>query len=166
MSEAKLLASALLIGSGATLVMDLWTILRKRWFGVPALDYAMVGRWVLYLLRGQYFHRPIAASPALPGERAVGWIAHYLTGIAFAAVLLGLWHGWAGQPTLAPALIVGLASVAAPFLIMQPAMGAGIAARRTPRPAVARFHSLVTHGIFGAGLYVAGWSLHQSGLLP
>jgi Protein of unknown function (DUF2938) len=40
---------------------------------------------------------------------------------------------------------------------MQPGMGAGIAASRTPRPAVARLHSLVTHGIFGLGLYAAGW---------
>jgi Protein of unknown function (DUF2938) len=48
--------------------------------------------------------------------------------------------------------------VAAPFLLMQPGMGAGIAASRTPRPAAARLHSLVTHGIFGLGLYAAGWA--------
>ncbi|MEW6332336.1 MAG: DUF2938 family protein, partial [Pseudomonadota bacterium] len=42
---------------------------------------------------------------------------------------------------------------AAPFLVMQPGMGAGIAARRTPRPAAARVQSLVTHAIFGLGLY-------------
>ena len=47
--------------------------------------------------------------------------------------------------------------MAAPFLIMQPGMGAGIAASRTPRPAAARMQSLVTHGVFGLGLYVAGW---------
>ena len=93
----------------------------------------------------------------MPGERVVGWTAHYLIGIAFAAVLLALWGlDWARQPTLAPALIVGIGSVAAPFLVMQPGMGAGIAASRTPRPAAARFHSLVTHAIFGFGLYAAG----------
>jgi hypothetical protein len=41
---------------------------------------------------------------------------------------------------------------------MQPGMGAGVAASRTPRPATARLHSLVTHGIFGLGLYAAGWA--------
>ena len=51
-----------------------------------------------------------------------------------------------------PALTVGIGSVAAPFLLMQPAMGAGIAASRTPRPSAARMRSLVTHGVFGVGL--------------
>jgi hypothetical protein len=40
---------------------------------------------------------------------------------------------------------------------MQPGMGAGIAASRTPRPAAARMQSLVTHTIFGIGLYAGGW---------
>lgn len=45
--------------------------------------------------------------------------------------------------------------MAAPFLLMQPGMGAGIAASRTPRPTIARLHSLLTHAIFGLGLYAA-----------
>jgi hypothetical protein len=53
--------------------------------------------------------------------------------------------------------------VAAPFFLMQPGMGAGIAASRTRRPAAARFQSLVTHGVFGLGLYAAGWA---ASLLP
>ncbi|MEZ0237260.1 MAG: DUF2938 family protein [Methylophilaceae bacterium] len=36
-------------------------------------------------------------------------------------------------------------------------MGAGIAASRTPRPNAARIQSLITHGVFGLGLYIAGW---------
>jgi len=35
-------------------------------------------------------------------------------------------------------------------------MGAGIAASRTPRPGAARLQSLVTHAVFGLGLYAAG----------
>ena len=65
---------------------------------------------------------------------------------------------WARQPTLGPALLVGIGTVAAPFLVMQPGMGAGVAASRTPRPAAARLQSLVTHTIFGLGLYAAGWA--------
>ena len=149
--------SAALIGAGATALMDLWALARKQLLGIPALNYALVGRWLAYLPRGRFRHDPIAATPAVPGERVLGWSAHYLIGIAFAAVLLALWGlDWARQPTLAPALIVGIGSVAAPFLVMQPGMGAGIAASRTPRPAAARFQSLVTHAIFGVGLYAAG----------
>jgi hypothetical protein len=35
-------------------------------------------------------------------------------------------------------------------------MGAGVAASRTARPGAARLQSLVTHAIFGLGLYTAG----------
>ena len=49
------------------------------------------------------------ATPAGPYERAIGWTAHYFIGITFAAVLLAVWGvEWARQPTLAPALIVGI----------------------------------------------------------
>ena len=37
-------------------------------------------------------------------------------------------------PTFLPALLVGIGTVAAPFFILQPGMGAGIAASRTPNP--------------------------------
>jgi hypothetical protein len=154
---ADSLLCALLIGAGATAVMDLWSVARKRLFGIPSLDYGLVGRWLVHLARGRFRHDAIAASPPVRGERPIGWVAHYLIGIGFAAMLLIVWGlEWACHPTMAPALIVGIGSVAAPFLVMQPGMGAGIAASRTPRPAAARFNSLVTHGIFGLGLYGAG----------
>jgi len=148
---------AVLTGAGATAVMDLWTVARQQLFGIP-FGYGLVGRWLAYLPRGRFRHDPIAASPAVHGERLIGWTAHYVIGIAFAAVLLAVWGlEWARHPTLVPALIVGIGSVAAPFLVMQPGMGAGIAASRTPRPGAARFQSVVTHAIFGLGLYAAGW---------
>jgi len=154
------MARALLIGTGATALIDIWAVARKRLLGIPSLDYGLVGRWLVHLTRGRFRHDRIAASPRVQGERLIGWIAHYLIGVAFAAALLAFWGpGWARHPTVGPALIVGIGSVAAPFLLMQPGMGAGIAASRTPRPAIARLHSLVTHGIFGLGLYGAGWVL-------
>ena len=152
------LVCALLIGTGATALMDIWMLVRTRLLGIPAFDYGLVGRWLAYLPRGRFFHDRIAASPAVRHERLIGWTAHYLIGIAFAAVLLAIWGlQWARHPTIGPALVVGLTSVLAPFLLMQPGMGAGFAASRTPRPAAARIQSLVTHGIFGVGLYAAGW---------
>jgi hypothetical protein len=123
---------------------------------VPASNYGLVGRWLAYLPRGQFRHNPIAASPPVRGELLIGWTAHYAIGIAFAAALLAIYGlDWACRPTIGPALIVGIGSVAAPFLLMQPGMGAGIAASRTPNPSAARFNSLLTHAIFGVGLYLA-----------
>jgi hypothetical protein len=146
-----------LIGVGATAFVDLWSIARARLFGVPVPNFAMVGRWFGYLPRGRFRHDSIAATTAVPGERLIGWVAHYLIGIAFAALLVGLFgREWLQQPRLGPALLVGVATVIFPLLIMQPGMGAGIAASRTPDPGAARLHSIVTHAMFGLALYLAG----------
>jgi Protein of unknown function (DUF2938) len=150
--------SAFLIGTGATALTDVWGVLRKWLLGIPSPDYGLVGRWFVYLTRGRFRHAPISASPPMRGERLIGWTAHYLIGTAFAGTLLAIWGlEWARHPTIGPALIVGIGSVAAPFLLMQPGMGAGIAASRTPRPAAARVQSLITHAVFGIGLYAAAW---------
>ncbi len=155
---------AIAIGVGATLVMDLWMSIRKRLFGIPALDYALVGRWFAYLARGKFRHTPIAASLPVAGERAIGLLAHHLSGIVFAGILLAVFGvHWIDQPMLVPALIVGIGSVAAPFLLMQPGMGMGLAARLAPRPVFARLNSLVTHAVFGVGLYAAGWMMKAVG---
>lgn len=152
------LIRVLFIGAGATLAIDLWSIVRKRLLGVPPPDYGMVGRWLAHIaLRGRFRHDRISAAPTVRGERLIGWAAHYLLGIAYAALLPGIWGtAWFRQPTIGPALLVGVGTVAAPFLLMQPGMGAGIAASRTPRPGSARLQSLVTHAFFGLGLYAAG----------
>jgi hypothetical protein len=148
--------AALLIGCGATLVMDLWAVLLKRLFGVAPLDYALVGRWIGHLRHGQFTHRSIAAAPAVSGEAMLGWFAHYAIGVLFAGLLLAIWGiSWAREPTLGPALIVGVGSIVAPFFILQPGLGAGIAARKTPRPNITRLRSLATHVSFGIGLYIA-----------
>lgn len=156
--------AVLLLGAGATAVMDLCGLAARRVLGTPLPDYGMVGRWLGHLAHGRLRHASIAAAPAVRGERAIGLAFHYAVGVAFAAVLLAFWGtAWLDQPSPGPALAVGLVSVLAPFLVMQPAMGAGIAARRAPRPWLARGRSLVNHFYFALGLYAAGWT--ASGLL-
>ena len=148
----------LLVGVGATVVMDLWAIARKRLLDIPPPDYGLVGRWLAHMARWRFRHDRISAAPTVYGERLIGWTAHYLIGIAFAALLLGIWGlAWVRHPSIGPGIAVGVGTVAAPFLVMQPGMGAGIAASRTPRPAAARVQSLITHAIFGLGLYASGW---------
>jgi hypothetical protein len=165
LSAAEYLVGALVIGVGATALLDLWSIGRHALFGVPAPDYALVGRWFAHMLRGRFRHDSIAASSPMRGEGAIGWTAHYAIGVVFAAVLLGIWGlGWICRPTIGPALIIGIGSVVAPCLLMQPGMGAGIAASRTPRPATARLRSLANHAVFGLGLYGAGWLVSLSDL--
>lgn len=85
------LVCAVLTGVGATAVMDIWAIARRRLLDIPPMDYGLVGRWLAYLVRGRFRHNPIAASPPVRAERLIGWTGHYLIGIAFAAVLLAIW---------------------------------------------------------------------------
>ena len=66
------LLCALLIGAGATAVVDIWVAARKRLLGIPPVDYGLVGRWLAYLARGRFRHDPIAASPPVRGERLIG----------------------------------------------------------------------------------------------
>lgn len=149
------------IGMGATAFMDLAALARKHLFGTPLANYALVGRWIAYLPRGRFIHRPIAASSPVIGEAVIGWAAHYGIGISFAFVLLAIaGNGWARHPTVLPALAMGIASLTAPFLLMQPGMGQGIAARRAPHPGAARVRSFITHIVFGLGLYGAALAIN------
>jgi uncharacterized membrane protein YagU involved in acid resistance len=104
---------------------------------------------------GTFSHANITAAPQKPSEYTVGWVAHYTIGVVFALVFVVLISGaWLARPTLLPALLYGIATVVFPFFIMQPSFGLGIAASRTPKPMQARLKSLVTHTVFGLGLYV------------
>jgi hypothetical protein len=151
------LEHVLVTGIGATLVMDAWGALRGPLLGLPRLDYGLLGRWFGHMTAGRFRHEAIGAAAPVRGERLIGWATHYLIGITFAALLLGVWGvEWLDRPALGPALIIGIGTAAAPLLIMQPAMGAS----RGPRANTARLQSLVTHSIYGLGLYLAGWADH------
>jgi len=152
------LLCTLITGVAATAMMDLWGLARQPLLGISPPDYGLVGRWLGWLARGRFSHEAIALSASVHNERLIGWIAHYLIGIGFAAVLLGAQGlSWIHEPALVPALIVGIATVAVPLLLVQPSMGAGIAASRTPRPAAVRLQSFTTHTVFGFGLYAGSW---------
>jgi hypothetical protein len=144
-----------LIGIGATAIMDSWLLILKR-LNVPTLNFALIGRWVGHWRNGRWTHDAIAKAPPVKGELALGWIVHYATGIGFAGLLVAFnGMAWTRSPALLPALAVGVGTVAAPWLVMQPAMGAGFASSRTPTPLKNCLRSLVNHTVFGVGLYLA-----------
>lgn len=155
MASFRSFAQVALIGVGATALMDAWLLLLGR-MGVRTLDMALIGRWVGHLARGRLTHAAIARAQPIRAERALGWLTHYGVGVAFAGLLLGS-QGveWARQPSLLPAVVFGVGSVVAPLFVMQPAMGAGFAASRTPTPLKNCLRSLANHAVFGLGLYLA-----------
>lgn len=149
---------ALILGIGATLTLDLWTLFLHHAFKITSPNFCMVGRWLLYMPEGIFRHSHIGSTPQKNGECIVGWVAHYLIGITFAAGFIAFLGGaWLQHPTLIPALVFGIATVLAPFLIMQPSLGLGIASSKTSNPLQARLRSLMNHIVFGIGLYIFGW---------
>jgi hypothetical protein len=157
----EIVVHTLAIGGGATACMDLWALALRRCCGVSSLDYALLGRWIGHLARGRVRHAHIAQAAPIRHERVLGWTAHYTIGIVFAALLLataGL--DWLRHPTLGPSLLVSSVTLVAPFFVMQPAMGAGVAGSRTPWPNITRLRSIATHSIYGIGLYLSAWMLN------
>jgi hypothetical protein len=153
---------AIAMGLGATLLMDLWNLFLKRAFGIPSLDYCLLGRWVRHIPEGTFRHTSIAKAPPKKFECQTGWLTHYTIGVTLAIVFVAsVSDRWLAQPTLAPALIYGVATVVFPLFVMQPSLGLGIASSRTPNPTKARFKSLATHLIFGIGLYVTALGIRH-----
>jgi hypothetical protein len=145
----------LLIGIGATMVMDAWLLLLKR-LQVATLDFALLGRWIGHMPRGRWAHESIARAAPVRGERALGWALHYITGVAFAGLPVALFGmAWTRSPSLLQALGVGLGTAVVPLFVMQPALGAGVAASRTAMPLKNCLRSLATHAVFGVGLYLS-----------
>ena len=149
------IACTVMIGIGASLMMDGWNLIVKWVFGLPSLNYCLLGRWVRHMAEGKFAHNSISAAEPRSFECAVGWFAHLGIGVTFAFGLVSLVSAdWLEQPKLLPALIYGIATVVFPFFLMQPALGLGIASARSPHPAQARIKSLATHTVFGVGLYL------------
>lgn len=151
---------AVAMGIGATLLTDAWNLFLRWAYSIPSLSYCFFGRLLLHMPEGTFSHASIVAVPQKRPECAVGWAAHYLIGVVLALAFVALAPGdWLARPTLFPALLYGIGTVVFPLFILQPCFGLGIAASRTPRPAQARLKSLVTHIVFGVGLYLCAVAL-------
>jgi hypothetical protein len=154
--DALHIAGAVLVGIGAIVIMDVWNLFFQYSLNISSLNFCLVGRWLSHIPRGIFMHANIGAAEKRPAECAIGWTARYLIGVAFSVMLVVITSGrWLDDPTFIPALLVGIGTVPIPYFIMQPALGLGIAAANTPRPTQARLKSLMTHTVFGVGLYLS-----------
>lgn len=155
----ELIIQGVSIGIVATVCLDIWAAIAKYVLRLPTANWAMVGRWFGHMPRGVLLHRPISASPPIRHELVLGWIGHYVIGALYGIAYLYIIEVvFSRQPSFISATVFGLATLFAPWLVMQPAMGAGVFASRAPRPALVRVTNFSMHGIFGVALYL-GWVL-------
>ena len=146
---------SIVLGVVATALIDLWALLLRRATGIPMTNWGMAGRWLRGVAKGRWMLDTTDKRPPSVGEKILGWIFHYGVGIAYGAALLAICGmDYLQLPRFLPALIVGLVTVTAGWFIMMPGMGSGVFASKTPKPNHVRLRSLVTHTIFGIGLYL------------
>lgn len=155
-----LIVQGALIGLGATFLFDLWQGGLSLLPGHQPPNWAPIGRWFWHLRHGQVFHDDIAVADEFDYELALGWVGHYVVGLLYGiifAVMAG--PGWMELPTLLPALLFGLATVAFGWFLLQPGLGLGWAASKTPDPARVRMMNLAGHTVFGFGLWLTALAI-------
>ena len=87
-------------------------------------------------------------------EVGIGWAFHYAVGIAYAALICNHEAGLRTKPALGSALLYSIALLVTPWFVMQPALGLGFMAARTPKPEAVRAVNISVHAAFGLGLYL------------
>ncbi len=158
-SLSAILVTGVSVGILATITMDIWSLFAKHVLRWPTADWAMAGRWFGHMARGVFAHESIHAAEPIAHERIVGWIGHYVTGIGYGIAYIAIVRlVLETDPTFVSALTFGVVTLVAPWLIMQPSMGAGAFASRTPQPGRIRTVNVSVHVIFGVALY-GGWLL-------
>jgi hypothetical protein len=142
------------IGIGGTVAMDIWAVILWKFFGQNAPNWAPVGRWTWHLKNGTVFHDSIGSAAPYAGEQALGWAFHYFVGIVY-GIALALFMGepWLAGPTFLPAFVWSIVTVAAGWFLLQPGLGLGWAASKTPNPARVRVMNLIGHTVFALGMW-------------
>ena len=145
-------------GIVGAVLMDITETLAARVGLTSGVNVALVGRWALGLLRGQWAHADIARSPERLDEVRAGWVFHFLVGGGGVALLYAAFvhaagitmpnhHLWGG-------VIFGGATSLLPWLLLLPAFGWGWFGRRGPRGSNALLASMISHVPYGLGLGV------------
>lgn len=145
--------TGIIMGLAGTLAMDIWALVLER-FGQARPNWAMPGRWLGHVVRGRVFHDSIGEAEPVGNERALGWALHYGVGVIYGVVfVLIMGAGWLANPTFLPVWIFSILTIAAGWFLLQPGMGLGWAAAKTPAPWKARGMGLVAHTVFAVGMF-------------
>ena len=148
----------LVSGIIATWAIDIWAFFISTVIGQPTTNWGTVGQWLRQIFIGEFVLSSSTNTTPTTFEYVLGWAFHYIVGIVYAALyFLVVLVSLEISPSLLSALIFGVATVLAPWFILQPGLGYGVMASKTINPNKVRFLNLLTHTIFGATLYFGGW---------
>lgn len=143
------------MGVAGTAAMDLWAQALHRVAGQPLPNWAMPGRWLAHVFRGRVFHDSIGTAEPVGGELPLGWAFHYGVGVVYGVIFAVAAGDWIHAPTFLPVWIFSLLTISAGWFLLQPGMGLGWAASKTPQPWKVRGLGLVAHTMFALGMWGA-----------
>ncbi len=145
----------MLIGFGSCIVFDVWQRIFQIFTSIPPSNWTLVGRWFIGLTsNGQFIASQLSQQPKAKHETSIGWVVHYVVGIAYAYAFFILVELGILEPTITHGLIFGMVSVLVPWLFFMPAMGNGILANKAPNPKISCALALMMHSLFGLSLGV------------
>jgi hypothetical protein len=145
-----------IVGMLATFTMDGLTVLTIKLGLIAPLPPRLIGRWFASVARGQLVHTDIGQLTPINYELAVEVPLHYAIGITLALTYL-LMSSVLGLHPKNPvfALVFALFTCALPWFVMFPAMGYGWFGTHGPIGTRLFLDSLVTHCLYGVGLWLA-----------
>jgi uncharacterized membrane protein YagU involved in acid resistance len=151
---SALLKKALVVGVGATLVMDVGAALFRALGVTAGTPPHLFAKWLSYIARGQLVHADIAASPDVPTALPAALAVHYAIGIVLSIGWLAVSRRWllAGARRWAAALAYGLGTIVFAWFLMFPAMGFGPFGANGPEELLLWRTSTINHLLYGLGL--------------
>jgi hypothetical protein len=153
---SEIIWRGVVMGVGGTILMDIWAYILHFVFKQPAPNWGPPGRWFWHLPKGKVFHDSIANATPYKNEVALGWFMHYAIGVLYGIILaLVVTPLWFAEPHFIQPWIVGIVTVGAGWFLLQPGLGLGWAASKTPNPTKVRVLNLVAHTIFALGMFLS-----------
>lgn len=152
----EILAWAFIGGIVGAMLMDITETYAAKVGITSGVNIALVGRWFLSLLHGQFVHINILNSKPFTHEVKAGWAFHFLVGGGGVALIYPLFFRVTVLPLpdnhLLSGLLFGLATSLLPWFVLLPSFGWGFFGRRGPQGSNALLASTLSHIPYGLGV--------------
>lgn len=152
----EILVWAFIGGMVGAVLMDITENYAAKAGITSGVNIALVGRWFLGLLRGQFIHKNILDSKPLLQEIKTGWVFHFLIGGGGVALTYPLFFRAMEIPLpenyLLAGMLFGLATSVLPWFVLLPSFGWGIFGQRGPQGSNALLASTLSHMPYGLGV--------------
>jgi len=104
------------VGIFSCVIFDVWQRIFKLLTGIPPSNWAMVGRWLINLIKNhQIFVENITTVKSYDSELKIGWLFHYFVAILYAFVYFLLMRLGIINPGVVDGFIFGVISVIVPW---------------------------------------------------